>query len=104
MITDDHSEVDFILAVIVGAMGTILAVTGWLLKNKFQLYDKHLEASHGDTLMLERVHIEAGHHEQRIDEIQADLKSNTAETRWLGDCMVTLAVKLNTKIPPRLKL
>ncbi len=97
MVTNEHSEVDFILSVIVGAMATLLTVTGWLLKNKFRLYDKHLEASLGDMRLLER-------HDERIDDVQADLKFNTAETRWLGDCMMMLGAKLNTKIPPRPKL
>ncbi len=95
---DNHSEVDFILALIMGVMGTMLAVTGYLLKNKFQLYDKHLEASVTDARLLDSVdRLLADHIEREEDRV----KDDSAEFHWLGDCMVTMAAKLDIDIPPR---
>ena len=87
---DDHT----VISIALSGLGGLVAVAIWFVKKKMEAYDEHLK---GCNLRNQ----ENADTKLRLKTLEKDNDKFDATTIWIGDCLMTIAAKLNVKLPER---
>lgn len=93
---DAPHNLDPVLATLLGAIMTLMALAGWFIKGKISAYDKHLEECRERAIVTART-------EEKVRTIETKVDRTSETTIWLGDCMVTIGTKMGAELPDRPK-
>ena len=87
-------EWDVALTVGLFVVGGFMAIVGWLFKKRMEAYDKHLDECSKRAVVIGRM-------DERLCTVESQTKGINTTVHWVGDCMVTLGVKLDVDLPNR---
>ena len=89
------SEWDIALTIGLFVLGCVMSITAWLFKGRMNAYDKHLDECR------ERA-VTQGRMDERLINVEAQLKGIRATVHWVGDCMMKVGAKLDiSNLPDR---
>ena len=80
--------------IVKAALGGFVGILAWLLKQKSEKLDKHVEACN------ER-HVAYGQLETRTVAIEQEIRDARKQVTWIGDCVMRVGTKLDVDLPER---
>ena len=81
------SEWDIALTVGLFLLGSTMSVIGWFFKKRMEAYDKHLDECRERAVTVGRM-------DERLATVDA-------ETKWVGNCIIAIGIKLGADLPLR---